>query len=54
MDPQRFPPTALAVLYHQRWRIETSYEEFKVLFHADVLRSKTVQNIYKGYRKKPQ
>jgi len=46
-DREAFPPATLATLYHQRWRIETSYGEFKVLFHADVLRSKTVANIYK-------
>jgi len=44
---RRFPPQVLANLYHRRWRIETSYLEFKVLFHTDVLRSKTVSNIYK-------
>lgn len=47
LDRQAFPPRTLANLYHRRWRIETTYEEFKVLFHADVLRSKTVANIYK-------
>jgi hypothetical protein len=47
LDRKAFPPRTLANLYHRRWRIETSYEEFKVLFHADVLRSKTVDNIYK-------
>ena len=35
------------MLYHERWRIETSYEEFKQAFHEDVLRSKTVDNVYK-------
>lgn len=46
---KRFPPATLARLYHERWRIETSFEEFKVWFHADVLRSKTVDNIYKEF-----
>jgi len=48
-DRKRFSPKALAKLYHQRWRIETSYDEFKVFFHADVLRSKTVDNIEKEF-----
>jgi hypothetical protein len=47
MDSKRFTKRKLAMLYHERWRIETSYEEFKQTFHADVLRSKTVDNIYK-------
>jgi len=46
-DPRRFKKRTLAKLYHERWRIETSYEEFKVTFHADVLRSKTVPNVEK-------
>jgi hypothetical protein len=49
LDPRRFKRRTLAKLYHQRWRIETSYEEFKQIFHADVLRSKTVANIEKEF-----
>lgn len=49
-DPKRFGPKQMATLYHQRWRIETSFEEFKIVFGADVLRSKTVNNIYKEFR----
>lgn len=49
MDRNRFKPRALARCYHERWQIETSFREFKVLFHADVLRSKTVQNAYKEF-----
>jgi len=48
-DRKRFPPAMLACLYHQRWRSETSYLEFKVFFHADVLRSKTVANVQKEF-----
>ena len=48
-DRKRFPPATLACLYHQRWRSETSYLEFKVFFHADVLRSKTVANVEKEF-----
>jgi len=47
MDSKRFTKRKLAMLNHERWRIETSYEEFKQTFHADVLRSKTPDNIYK-------
>ncbi len=46
-DRVRFSPKKLARLYHGRWQMETSYLEFKVLFHADVLRSKTVDNVEK-------
>ena len=46
-DARRFKKRALAKLYHQRWRIETSYLEFKVVFHGDVLRSKTVAGVEK-------
>ncbi len=48
-DARRFKKRTLAKLYHQRWRIEISYLEFKQVFHADVLRSKTVDNIYKEF-----
>jgi hypothetical protein len=48
-DAERFPPKVLANLYHRRWRIETTYAEFKVFFHADILRSKTVDNIEKEF-----
>ncbi len=48
-DARRFKKRTLAKLYHQRWRIETSYLEFKQVFHADVLRSKTVDNVIKEF-----
>jgi len=48
-DATRHKKVALAKLYHERWQIETSYLEFKQLFHADVLRSKTVANVYKEF-----
>ena len=47
LDPKRFKKRALAKLYHERWRIETSYDEFKTLFHSDVLRSKIPPNVEK-------
>ena len=46
-DARKFTKTALAQLYHQRWRIETSYLEFKDTLGSAVLRSKTVANITK-------
>jgi len=46
-DPRRFKKRRLARLYHARWRIETSYLEFKQTFGSAVLRSKTVANIEK-------
>jgi len=49
LDAKRFSRKVLAQLYHERWRIETSYLEFKQTFHADVLRSKTVANIEKEF-----
>jgi len=48
-NAQRFRRRTLAKLYHQRWRIETSYLEFKHTFHGDVLRSKTVANVEKEF-----
>lgn len=49
IDSGRFKRNTLARLYHRRWRVETSYMEFKQTFHSDVLRSKTVDNIYKEF-----
>lgn len=48
-DNRRFKKSTLARLYHGRWRLEISYLEFKQTFHADVLRSKTVKNVYKEF-----
>jgi len=48
-DPKRFKKSVLARLYHQRWRAETSYLEFKQTFHADVLRSMSAQNVCKEF-----
>lgn len=48
-DAKRYKKRTLAKLYHERWQIETSYLEFKQVFHADVLRSKTVDNIHKEF-----
>ncbi len=48
-DAQKYKKRTLAKLYHERWQIETSYLEFKQVFHADIMRSKTVDNIYKEF-----
>jgi len=48
-DARRFTKSTLARLYHRRWRMETSYQEFKVTFHTDVLRSKTVATVSKEF-----
>lgn len=48
-DPRRFPKRTLGKLYHRRWRSETSFLEFKQMFHADVLRSQTVATIEKEF-----
>lgn len=47
LDARKYTKHALARLYHLRWRIETSYLDFKQTFGADVLRSKTVDNVEK-------
>jgi hypothetical protein len=48
-DHRRYRRSVLARLYHQRWRVETSYLEFKEWFGADVLRSKAVDTIEKEF-----
>ena len=48
-DSRRYKKRTLAKLYHRRWQVETSFLEYKQIFHADVLRSKTVQNIEKEF-----
>ena len=48
-DAKRFRKRTLAILYHERWQIETTYREFKQAFGADVLRSKTVDNVEKEF-----
>lgn len=43
MEPARAPAAELAALYHERWEIETAFDEFKTHLrgHQRVLRSKT-------------
>ena len=49
LNRHKYTKKKLAGLYHRRWQEETSYLEFKRVFHADVLRSKKVANIYKEF-----
>jgi IS4 transposase len=43
LDPQQAPAQELAALYHERWEIESVFDEFKTHLraHSTVLRSKT-------------
>jgi hypothetical protein len=43
LDPKRAPAEELAALYHERWEIETAFDEFKTHLRGQqrVLRSKT-------------
>jgi len=43
LQPQRAPAEELAILYHERWEIETAFDEFKTHLRGTqrVLRSKT-------------
>ena len=45
LDPQAAPALELAALYHERWEIESVFDEFKTHLRANstVLRSKTAQ-----------
>ena len=45
-DPARFPASDLAVLYHERWEIETAYLELKsTILGSRVLRARTPDGI---------
>lgn len=45
LDPVLYPKMELALLYFERWGVETSYAEIKVELHLDILRSKTVEGV---------
>ena len=47
LDAERYPAEEIVALYGRRWKIETLFEELKVKLGADVLRSKTPENIRK-------
>ena len=45
-DPARYPATDLAVLYHERWEVETAYLELKsTILGGRVLRARTPDGI---------
>ena len=48
LDPEQAPAEELAALYHDRWEIETTYDEIKthLLGPGAILRSKTPELIY--------
>ena len=47
LDPVRYPATALADLYGQRWQVETHLRHLKQTLHMDVLRCRTVDGVQK-------
>jgi Transposase DDE domain len=47
LDPERYPATALAELYQQRWQVETNFRHLKTTLHMDVLRTQTVAGVQK-------
>ncbi len=47
LDPVRYPADQVVALYAWRWRIETVFQELKILLHANVLRSQSPDGIRK-------
>lgn len=47
LDPERFPATEMAALYHERWEIELGYDEAKthMLERQEALRSKKPEGV---------
>lgn len=47
-DPQRYPATEIAALYHERWEIELAFDEIKThtLEREETLRSRTPARVY--------
>jgi DDE family transposase len=41
LDPEQFPPPALADLYRRRWQVELFFRHIKTTMHMDVLRCKS-------------
>jgi len=46
LDPQRYSRSSVVKLYRQRWEIETQVGSLKTTLQMNVLRSKTVKNVY--------
>lgn len=47
LDPLRYPKEEVAQLYWWRWGAETSYDEIKSELHLRILRSKTIDGVYR-------
>ena len=47
LDPKKYPASEIKALYKKRWRAETLIEEIKIWLSADILRSKSVEGIFK-------
>jgi len=47
LDAKRYPAAAIAELYSRRWRIETMFDQIKIVLGADVLRSMTPDGVRK-------
>lgn len=47
LDPERYPAQEICVWTKKRWKLEGLIEELKIWMGADILRSKTVEGIYK-------
>lgn len=47
LDPERYPATAVAELYGQRWQIETNLRHLKQTLRMDVLHCQTVDGVNK-------
>ncbi len=47
-DPQRYPATEIAALYHERWELELTFDEIKThtLEREETLRSRTPARVY--------
>jgi len=47
LDPKKYPAAEIVSWQKKRWKIETLIEEMKIWLGTDILRSKTVEGIYK-------
>ncbi len=47
LDAQQYPAREICLWHKRRWKIETLLKEAKILLGANVLRSKSVEGIYK-------
>ncbi len=48
LDPERYPATEIAALYHERWELELAFDEIKThtLEREEALRSRTPVRVY--------